>query len=145
MGGGALFSLFQWLKNFSNLISPAFLFVSGDSNYRHCIPYGGVLGTISAIPIFYGLRQKIDKNMKYMIFIAFLTLLSTALTNEGMPHSLRSCLAWMPCGIFISFYWQKIIEKSTKHKILCLSLMLIFFALYFATYMKFYINLGKHF
>lgn len=142
--GGALYKeIFLWATNFAKMISPEFLFLTGDNNYRHSVPVWGVLGSISVIPIVCCLREKLAEMARYMLFIIFVTFLSVALTNEGIPHSLRGCLAWLPFSVIISIGWDKIISKTgIIGKVLCISTIGAGFIIYFGLYMVYYTNLS---
>lgn len=137
-------AIFDWMNNFAELWGPKFLFVSGDPNYRHCIRYLGVLGTISLVPLLYLVKSKFTPFMKYLLFTIFFTFISVALTNEGMPHSLRSCLAYPPFSILISLGWYKMSEnKKAAIRILIQLLIIAFFIFYFMKYKSYYGNLFK--
>lgn len=135
-------SMILWVANFAELIGPKFLFVTGDINYRHAVPYLGMLGTLSIIPMIKIFKSSIGKSCKYMLFTIIMTFISVALTDEGMPHSLRSCLAWIPFSILIGYGWKDIADgRSGKKKILLQILVISFFMLYAYVYYNFYSNL----
>lgn len=122
----------SWLAvvNFWGLINPLFLFVSGDPNLRHSTGFEGMLG-IAALPplvaFIYVLIRKlqgkklpnvIDKKLRLLVFVAiygtFASLLGSALTNEGQPHSLRASGAWVFILIIITIGWMIILSTQTN-------------------------------
>lgn len=137
--------MIQFISNFIALINPKFLFVCGDINYRHSLPIFGVLGTISVIPLIYLIiKRNSVRELSlccYSVIIIIFTFFSTALTRGGVPHSLRSCLCWMPFSILISYGWYYfLINKSSKQKLITYAAMLLFFIIYFIGYILIYTN-----
>lgn len=130
---------YQLLKNFFNLFSPSFLFITGDIINRHSLPMFGLIGTISIVPIFVILKNKKNLLSFYMILIIGFTCFSTALTNDYSPHSLRSTLCFMPYTILIALGWDMFLEKkSSKQKYLWYGVMITFFIIYFTGYILYY-------
>lgn len=129
----------DFVRNFAKMLSLDFFFVGGDKNYRHCVPYFGVLGTISIVPIIEIINNKKSQLTKYMFFTILATSLSVALTDEGIPHSLRGCLEWLPAAIIISEGWNHLYENGsrTKRCIIICSLVLAF-CIYFGVYILYY-------
>ncbi len=141
-GEPLLRSIYIWLKNIFAMYSPDFLFVTGDDNYRHSLPVFGLLGTISIIPLWKFFRtKKFDLFDKYLLTIIMVTNISVGLTDEGIPHSLRSCLAWIPYSIIIYQGWLMIWEKSDRKKRLSMTIICsICFLIYIATFFYFGVN-----
>lgn len=124
LGGIGLF-----IKNILLLINPVFLFIYGDSNMRHSVGIQGMLGLAALVPIAiliwlaikkYILNQKelFDKNEIILIAIGFcgfmISLIGSALTNEGQPHSLRSCGAWPFAIILVTVGWNIILRQKQR-------------------------------
>ena len=94
-----------------------------------------MLGTISIVPLFNLLRQKRETIFTYMIIIIVFTCLSVGLTNDYAPHGLRSCLAWMPYSILISYGWYFLLkDKVLKWRLFFYTIIGVYFAMYFWAY-----------
>jgi 4-amino-4-deoxy-L-arabinose transferase-like glycosyltransferase len=95
-GKGFVESIGDFLRGYLKHLSPAFLFLSGDSNPRHSVPGWGqlyhmeiclvVLGLVSAI------RRRSWSDQVLLVWIVA-ALMPAALTREGLPHALRSVAA----------------------------------------------------
>lgn len=124
-----------WLAcvNFFGLINPLFLFVSGDPNLRHSTGVQGMLG-LAVIPplvaLFIALALKLrsqklpkalDHNSRLLIWIglygAITSLLGSALTNEGQPHSLRATATWVFVLIIVTIGWQLIASSWVNRRV----------------------------
>ena len=121
-GGIGLF-----IKNILLLINPIFLFIYGDSNNRHSVGIQGMLGIAALIPIivlawsvikkyFQNKSTLFEKNELTLLAIGIcgfiISLIGSALTNEGQPHSLRSCGAWPFAIILITIGWNLILRQQ---------------------------------
>lgn len=82
------------LKNLGAHLSPEFLFLHGDSNLRHSIGFGGVVGPVGVtlfvlagalVPGFVRSRESL-----LLIGLFLAGLMAASLTWEGLPHALRS-------------------------------------------------------
>jgi 4-amino-4-deoxy-L-arabinose transferase-like glycosyltransferase len=110
------------------LINPLFLFMTGDPNLRHATGIQGMLGIASipaAVVLFVALVSWLKKGpslhdvaqTKYQLLTTLavlgvgLSLLGSALTNEGQPHSLRSCAAWLFVVILLTLGWEMVVKK----------------------------------
>lgn len=127
---------FHFCKGFAELFNPVFLFIGGDKISRHSLPIFGVLGTLSFIPLITLLRtKKLPSLANYMFFIIGMTYFSTALTYEYQPHSLRSCLAWLPYVILLSYGWSSFLNsQNQKQKAFWYFILFIQFCFYFISF-----------
>ena len=106
---GALALPFIYLKQLLSHFSASFLFIDGDKNLRHSIQSFGMLSWLDAFAIIAGSavvtkdfiaskRLVISTQFSRLLLIAVLGLLigitPAALTNDGLPHALRSLAAW---------------------------------------------------
>jgi len=128
----------ELVKGFAELINPSFLFVTGDPIYRHSLPIFGMLGTISIVPFICILRtRKPSPLVTYSFFVVMMTYLSTALCYEYQPHALRSCLAWPPYTILLSYGWFDFFKsKSKKVCMIWYFVIAVQFVLYFILFME---------
>jgi hypothetical protein len=133
------------LSNFRKLISPDFLFASGDLNRRHATGVAGMVGLGAIIPIlstvFFTIKKSLSKPEIFLavlsIFGIFLSLLGSALTVESPPHGLRANCAWIffVILIFVGFYQ---LYKHRRHWLakITLSLAIIVLSLVFIYYLR---------
>ena len=140
-GENVFVEIFKYIQNICSYISLNYLFITGDSISRHSLPIFGVLGTVSIIPTFYllcdgkNIYKKNSDLINLMIFIIACTLLSVGLTDEYHPHTLRSCLCWIPTGIILSYSWYELlINSNNQKKKLLLVLFFIAFIIWFIFY-----------
>lgn len=133
-----------FIRNIGILINPFFLFMYGDFNPRHSIGWQGMLGVAALIPIIVffitvvrKLRQKnVTKDPElYLSLVAIagflLSLIGSALTNEGQPQSLRASGAWPFAVIMITLGWMSILRyKAVWLKWTALSIFVIMTILY---------------
>ncbi|MBX3729915.1 MAG: hypothetical protein KF858_12070 [Candidatus Sumerlaeia bacterium] len=104
-GDGVTFAAFvQFAANYLAHFDPAFLFVSGDANPRHGLPWGGIVGWAEA-PFFlaglWTLRARAGAGARLLIVWLFAAPLAAAMTNDGIPHALRAIL-FLPAVHLIS-------------------------------------------
>jgi len=124
LGGIGLF-----LKNILLLINPVFLFIYGDFNMRHSVGYQGMLGLAALIPIgvlawfaikkcFRNKKQLFEHNEIILAVIGVcgfvISLIGSALTNEGQPQSLRACGAWPFAVILLTVGWCFILRQKSR-------------------------------
>ena len=122
--------VWQVLENFFGMLNPMFLFVEGDPNLRHATGIQGMLGLAALLPVLavvvavgvrmFRRRHVFSKPQAKLLVIALCgisaSLLGSALTIEGQPHSLRSCAAWVFFVIVITVGWQLLAElKHWRH------------------------------
>jgi len=141
----------------------------GDGNWRHNIAGSPVLFWPIGILFLIGLLISVKdfflslKNKNYSLLLLHSTLLGwflvmllpSALTYEGIPHSLRSIGAIPPVFIFaamgMEFFYRKIKEKITKfpkrtswEKGLFIGLILLFSFFTYAEYQRYFVDWGKN-
>lgn len=121
------------LTNSLQLISPSFLFTTGDPNLRHSTGIQGMLG-LAALPALISLivagiyfvhstkvRSALRNQTVQLLVIAFFgfaaSILGSALTNEGQPHSLRATAAWPFVVIILTIGWTIIFRRSAHRAI----------------------------
>lgn len=118
-----------FLKNILLLINPVFLFIYGDSNMRHSVGIQGMLGLAALIPIgvlacfaikkLFRNKKKLFENQEFTVVMIgicgfIISLIGSALTNEGQPHSLRACGAWPFAIILVTVGWGLILRQKQK-------------------------------
>ncbi len=139
----------QFLINFLKHLSPDFLFFRGDSNMRHNLPYFGQILVVLIPFILLAMLYTLIHKTKAMLLIISLFLIGTipsSLTNEGIPHALRSISAvpfieiMAAIGIFLAFEYLKntrkhirILMKPTIILLLGLNILFLPYT-YFITY-----------
>lgn len=119
------------LLNLALLLNPVFLFFFGDPNIRHATGFQGMLG-LAALPaiavlLYYFFQKRTSKftpltNNTYLLLLVsvlgiLFSVLGSALTNEGQPHSLRATAAWPFMAILITIGWY-ILVTSYKKKVM---------------------------
>lgn len=136
----------RFLGNFLGLISPIFLFVTGDRNLHHSIGAFGMLGTAAVFPVvlsvYYRIKNIFTKNEKFLFTVSIIAIVaatvSSALTYEGQPHSLRSNVAAPFYVLLIVLGINKFITLHPKAKIpvfviflaATIAYLVVFFCLY---------------
>lgn len=118
-----------FLKNILLLINPVFLFIYGDFNMRHSVGAQGMLGLAALMPIgvlawfaikkcFQNKKKLFEHNEIILTVIGVcgfvISLIGSALTNEGQPHSLRACGAWPFAIILVTIGWNLILSQKNK-------------------------------
>lgn len=103
---------FQFFTNLYKHISFDFLFLNGDSDIKHSLPGFGQMLVILLPFVLASLFLRIKKEYWLVVTLFIIGLIPAALTNEALPHALRSIGA-VPfleiiaaCGIF--FLYKKI-------------------------------------
>lgn len=112
------------ITNIALMINPVFLFIFGDPNLRHATGPQGMLGIAALLPLAVLARYAIkkhkklpvkmptqgDKQQRLLIIIALAgigaSILGSALTNEGQPHSLRASAAWLFVVVLLAIGWS---------------------------------------
>ena len=140
-----------YLKQLLAHFSPYFLFTDGDKNLRHSIQSFGMLSWLDLFAILSGcmvlilaIFKKISLNSIFqnsnLYYIGVLGILigitPAALTNEGLPHALRSLAAWPFFAILtgaILYGLEKLLKPQLIMKV-TLSIGLIFFGCYQYSY-----------
>lgn len=115
-----------FVKNLLILINPFFLFIYGDFNLRHSVSYQGMLGIGALIPIIvliwvviHHSKTQLLKHKERFLVIAgisgfLISLVGSALTNEGQPQSLRACAAWPFAIIILTIGWLFILRYKVQ-------------------------------
>jgi hypothetical protein len=120
------------------LLNPVFLFLVGDLNLRHSTYFQGMLGLAALIPaivlVVHAIKNRRTqfsprkKKLHLFILIACLgilfSILGSALTSEGQPHSLRATAAWPFMVFAITLGWYFIFE--TKRRLLIYGAIAVF-------------------
>jgi hypothetical protein len=109
-----------FIKNYFAHLNPRFLFWAGDTQPRHCIPGFGQLTYADAILLPLGicfcLRQ--PRPLTWALFTALLCgPISATLTNEGIPHGLRSIGMLLPSVALSALppaLWFEWVEWETR-------------------------------
>ena len=118
--------------NMLRLLAPGTLFLTGDPNLRHGTGFQGLLGfaalapilglVVAAVMVFMRHRPKQHTRppgVSFLLVVACVgwlaSLTGAALTNEGQPHSLRSCAAWPFASIVLVVGWRWILQAPVPH------------------------------
>ena len=114
------------------MLSPQFLFITGDSNLRHATGIQGMLGPAALPPLialavaairFLKKRSRYTQLLRnqeiFLVLILLLgivfSLLGSALTTEGQPHSLRATAAWPFYALLIAIGWRQLLTSSPNY------------------------------
>ncbi len=112
-------------RNWAAHFSPMFLFFSGDANPRHHLPFQGLMHFAAAPMILAGIiwlaRRRRGTDLHLLAWL-LLYPVSAAMTNDGIPHALRSIMgipAWCAAaGIGTAWLLRRLsVTKATP----CLS------------------------
>lgn len=121
------------ISHFLGMINPLFLFATGDPNLRHATGIQGMLGIAALVPIAAVLfvtartftrkqRNSLSTQQMNLLSISLIgisaSLIGSALTNEGQPHSLRACAAWVFFVIVITIGWQLLARLKPQRYLL---------------------------
>lgn len=119
------------ILNFSAMLNPIFLFITGDANLRHATGQQGMLG-LSVLPAVFALlyvgvrciqKYREDKHLKTTPIISLVSIacagiifsiLGSALTAEGQPHSLRATAAWPFFIVLITIGWTQLLALTSR-------------------------------
>lgn len=118
----------MFINNMVLMLNPVFLFVTGDANGRQSTSFEGMLGFAALIPLLVLAWAVIVKwirkstllkaNEYFIVKVAavayLLSLIGSALTAEGQPHSLRSCAAWIFAVVLITVGWIVLTRLKSK-------------------------------
>ncbi len=147
-----------------NILKTAAMFnFVGDSNWRH--NYAGrpelflPVGILFLIGMFMGLKILFKKTPKEEHSLACVVLFSwliiaalpVVISNEGIPHALRSLLMIPPVIILAGFgaiWFYKFVKNDNsvlKTKILNVSIFFFFLLLFFEAYYTYFIKWGKNY
>ena len=110
----------ELLKNYSDNLSPAFLFLSGDPNLRHGTGQFGLF-LWSLAPMFligWTVLGKRHITVAALLFLWWMIALLPASVPENTPHALRSLNALAPLSVVISvgtwWSWKKLEQLRFK-------------------------------
>lgn len=130
------------IVNIGLMINPVFLFIFGDPNLRHATGPQGMLGIAAILPLAVLARYVFKKRSSLLgklssllndkrkllaiiaVFGVAASILGSALTNEGQPHSLRASAAWVFIVILITLGWT--ILWRSRHAWLKITAMTLF-------------------
>lgn len=131
-------ALLQMAQSFASLFNADFLFATGDRIYRHSLPVFGMLGPLSIVPVWTFLRRgRFERPFSLMAGVIAMTYLSVSFTFDYTPHSLRSCLAWMPWAVLLGWGWDLFLESKGRAGRIA---WYVAYAVWFAVYFGFYIH-----
>jgi drug/metabolite transporter (DMT)-like permease len=98
----------HWLGALLQHVGPDFLFFTGDHNLRHHTGYGGMLNIVFLPLLLAGsvclLRKLFRQRDTFWIFLALFgitCLVPVSLTQENLPHALRSLPVFLPLTMVI--------------------------------------------
>jgi len=136
----------ELLKNYSDNMSPAYLFVAGDPNLRHGTSQFGLFYLIF-LPVFIiGCAVLFKRHVFLGLFLLlwWLAALLPASVPENTPHALRSLNALIPLSIFIGFgaYWLWNKANILALRILFVGLFLLSFVHFWVFYTQVYPKLS---
>ncbi len=84
----------RFIGNYLTYFGPDYLFVSGDHRSRHATQFGGMLLWVTLPLIIAGVvavwRKRDQPFLRFVLLATLAAPVSAALTEEGVPHALRS-------------------------------------------------------
>jgi 4-amino-4-deoxy-L-arabinose transferase-like glycosyltransferase len=90
----------RFVDNYAKYFGADFLFISGDSNLRHATQFGGMLPAVMLPLMVAGVWaawcHRHDPYVRTVLLFVVVAPVSAALTNEGVPHSLRASVMLPP-------------------------------------------------
>lgn len=133
----------DFLKNYADHFTPAFLFFTGDPIQRNNIPEMGQLYVFEGILLVIGLFFLFRANLPYrkIIFLWLLIAPIAAAITFQTPHALRSANMVIPLTIITGFGIASLIEILASRRIVyhvILSIFLVFASINFAKYLHQY-------
>jgi hypothetical protein len=144
-------------------LTPSFLFLHGDMNLRHSIGVFGMLSYLDAYALILVIILLLNKclNKKNCIFqnneqVSLLKLaligivvgiIPSALTNQGIPHGLRSIGCWPYFAILTGLILSRVDDfiSSRWFRVITISIGLIFFSTYIYQYFTEYVRRSAQF
>lgn len=99
-------------KNYSAHFDLNFLFLTGDSNFRHGTGFSGLFQWWMIFPFFVGVYHFLTKRVKvfFFLFIWWMIALLPASVPTTVPHALRSLNALIPLVLIVSVGVMEIVE-----------------------------------
>jgi hypothetical protein len=112
----------HWLGTFLQHLGPDFLFFTGDANRRHHTGEGGMLN-LALLPLLMAgtiflLRRALQRDT-FCIFLALFTvtcLIPVSLTEENLPHALRSLPALLPLTMVLILGYADLERRLHTHR-----------------------------
>lgn len=149
------------VRQFIEHFSLQFLFISGDQNVRHSIQFFGMLSWLDIFGLASGIllfllsvfrKDKFSPNLNLRILFAIsligivVNTIPSALTNQGLPHALRSIGSWpfyaILTGCLLGLLASKTSFKSVNF--LAAFISVLFLSLYLNKYFLSYPDLAKN-
>ncbi len=131
----------ELLKNYSDNLSPSFLFITGDPNLRHGTGEHGIY-LLAFLPLLLaGLYVAYDrhKSLLVLLVIWWLAALLPASVPDTTPHALRSLNALVPSALLIGLGLSWIINQQVRWLKVVVGLSMVISALSFSYhYFNFY-------
>lgn len=135
------------------------LFWHGDTNWRHNLSGKPELlwpvAILFAVGIFAGIKKIFTKNVddkkigiKILFVWIIVAILPVIITNEGIPHALRSILMIPPVlviagyGCFLIYEW--LLKKNVKKTLISIAGIMLFLLIVISTYTNYFIIWGKN-
>lgn len=141
----------DFLKNYSDYFTPAFLFFTGDKIERNNIPEMGQSYVFEAIFIVFGIwfLFKSDVKHKKIVFLWLLIAPVAAAITFQTPHALRSASMVIPLTLLSAFGFVSIINVLSRQRLLLygFGVVVISVALsyHFAKYLhQYYVHVPVH-
>jgi hypothetical protein len=147
----------QWFVVFFKHQDLRLFFFTGDANLRHHTRFLGVLNLVFLpfylVGLYQAFRRAVSKRVRYWQYVLafyFIAFLPVSLTNEGIPHSLRT-LCCLPALLTICFLgyceielwlWERASRMQTRAALA--SWLVVGIALAFANIRTFQIEVPKY-
>jgi hypothetical protein len=137
-------------KNIALLISPTFLFITGDPSRSHSIGMMGMLGPLAIAPLVWTIyyNKMLVKKEKLLFAISILGVavatFASALTHpDAQPHSLRANAAVPFYIALIVLGTQKFLQQHPKATIPVYVLLGISIVAYYVSFFLVYLETGR--
>lgn len=131
---------FYFVRNYLAHFSPDFLFISGAHHKQHHVQEIGQLYWIQAPFLLLGLYFLLKKKHPFRwLLLAWVLLIHipVAVTNDSIPHALRTAIA-APFYSLLSAFGAYLIYQWIKHKERLLKMVLVLLALSLGIFQIFY-------
>lgn len=121
LGDGLLMAASNYARHFD----PRFLFVYGDANPRHDMPWAGVVAWGEAPFFAFGVfaliaaaRRRCHRAPQSWLLLGWWLAApaAAALTNDGVPHALRSILLWPVVALISARGFEALVELGEGRK-----------------------------
>ena len=107
---------FSFISNYLAHFTPSFLFIDGAPHKQHHVPGTGQMYLIQAPFVFLGLYYLFRGKKKYRWLIVswiLLAFIPVAITNDSIPHALRTLIAAPPYVILTAIGFILLIEQTS--------------------------------